>query len=289
MKNLNLQREIFKYYKKEMNSFIGYLNNVKNVTDEKSIHQLRVTVKRLRAAFNLLQLLLKKEFNAKKHYHIIKPVFKSAGKIREIQINSVCFNRYKLSPFLIEQYKLFYSVKEEADKIKLKKMITTIEVNLLDESKNKMKKLLKEVDDKTISGQCQSFIREKLQQIEQLIHIGNYQANIHKIRIHIKSLGAIVFLFYKINPSAELKQLQSLIKKNAALLGNWHDKVILTKSLKTFSTQNKELSKDDLLALSEVINKIEYENQLLIKDLNSTLNPIFKIAHSISSNKTSVN
>lgn len=282
MKNSNFQNYLFKYYKKETNSFIGHLNKAKTVSNEKNIHQLRVDIKKIRAVFHLLQLLFPKEFNGKKHYRLIKQIFESAGEVREVQVNVICLAGYKLSPSILKKYKLFYKKNADADKRKLKKMIAVFEVGLLNKSKTKIKKLLKELDDKKISGKCQSFIKEELRHTEQLIQTGNNPATIHKIRMHLKSLEAIALLFYKMYPGRELKKLLILIKKNGVLIGHWHDKIVLTKSLKEFSSKNGELSKADLSALSAVMDKITTENQLFIKNLKGTMNPIFKISRPIN-------
>jgi len=51
------------------------------------IHRLRVSIKRIKAVYQLLEEFSNGKFNAGKHYSIFKKIFNEAGKLREVQIN----------------------------------------------------------------------------------------------------------------------------------------------------------------------------------------------------------
>ncbi|MEA1887456.1 MAG: hypothetical protein U9N72_09625, partial [Bacteroidota bacterium] len=61
----------------------------------KDIHKLRVRIKRLKAIFRFLEFVHQSEFKARDHYNLFKPVFRTAGLIRESQINLRVLKEYK--------------------------------------------------------------------------------------------------------------------------------------------------------------------------------------------------
>jgi len=276
----NFSKYLFNYYKKQAESFVIHIEKAKSIPGEKNIHQLRVDIKKLRAIFNMLQLLFHDKFNADKYYAVFKPIFKNAGKVREVQLNSVLLSKYKLSPSIIKEYNLFFKDKGESSAKKLKIALSDFKTDRLDRSKIKIKKLLHEVKNKKISARHHLYIITEIQQIEQLLPSGNDPAIMHKIRMHLKSLTAIGLLFHNMSPDKELQKLLTLLKKNGTIIGNWHDKIMLAESLELFLTTKNKLSTDDLILLSQVVERIKKENKFLVIKLKNGIAEILKTAYS---------
>ena len=77
---------LYSYYKKDVHKFLEHLDKVKNKPDTKSIHQLRVDIKKLRAFIHLSELLFHDKFSSSDYTKIIEPVFKAATPVEPIEV-----------------------------------------------------------------------------------------------------------------------------------------------------------------------------------------------------------
>ncbi|MGP8214511.1 MAG: CHAD domain-containing protein [Bacteroidia bacterium] len=288
MKNDNLGKHLSKYYKKELTLFSKHLDSAKALPDEKNIHQLRVDIKRLRAIFRLLEMLFPKKFNAGKHSAVLKPVFKSAGEFREIQVNLAYLSQYKLPLHADKLYKQFLRKTERKILKKFKKTVGDFDMAGSDKAKNEIKKLCNATRGEKIRENCLLFIQKEAVRIENLSMAGDNPVIIHKIRMHLKSLDAIVSLFYKMNPDKKLNELLSHIKQSGEMIGTWHDKIMLVKSLEIFLIKFENLKSADLMALIKLLNKIKTEQQFFFLKMNKGIIPILKTVHGMKEFKTPI-
>ena len=276
MKKTDSNIYLYKYYKREVRTFLSHLDKVKNIPNEKSIHQIRVDIKRLRAVIHLFERLSPDKFNSKEYFNVFKSVYNSGGSIRETQVNINYLSRYKISPAMVKQYRHFANENKEKLYKKFKKAVANFDTELLKKSKTKIKNLCSKSDSKVINDKCLIFINEELKKTEQLLKAGDNTAIMHNIRIHLKSLNAIVSLYYKMNPDKKLKKVLMVLKQNGTSIGNWHDKIELIKSLERFIVKSEELKSDKLHNLVTLVNRLKKENQSFFKVMELKLKPIFK-------------
>lgn len=262
------KKYLFEYYKAKQHSFLLNMNKAVTMSSAGSIHQLRVDVKRMKAVFHLLELLFPKRVIAKKYVRILRPVFKSAGKIREGQVNSQLVAKYPLPSDTVKAYRQFLKKREKEYKVRFKNAIEHFHTDKL--SSSKIKKHCVKVKDKQIIDKSQSFINDELLTVKQISEKRSNAGNIHKIRMHLKSLHAIMALLNKIRTDKGVKKLLTLMKQCEDSIGEWHDRVGLINSLEDFQKDEKQR----VNLIKPVQNTIKKENRLLLKKIKDELKPI---------------
>lgn len=277
----NPENFLFDYYTTETYSFLKHLKKVKTLLNKNNIHKLRVEIKRIHAIFHLLEMLSPKSFNGTDYYACFKNVFKNAGRIREIQVNNICLSQYKLPPSAVLEYSKFANDKKKKFKKKLKKAVKSFDIVLLNDSKKEIKKLCEKTTNKIITNRCLQYIKQEASKIKRISVAGNNTETMHKIRIHMKSLGAIAILLYKINADKELEKLLMHIKETEALIGDWHDKVILVSSLEYFFKKTGHIADGEFSILTTLSSKIKKENQQLLKKVTAKVNATLKQIHNL--------
>jgi CHAD domain-containing protein len=275
----NITNHLSNYYSKEIDLFLEHLITANTVLTEKNIHQLRVDIKRIRSVFQFLEVIVKQELNTKQYTHCLKKLFINAGKLREIQVNRVCITKYRFPKEITEKYKKYLSKKEQELSNRLKKTIKDFDDSVLKKSKKLIKKTTFNLNNKKICDESLSYIKDKTRKIEKLLSAGNKPVIIHRIRMQLKSLHTIVSFLQKTNPSEKLEKTLKLIKQTGVLIGNWHDKLILINSLEIFFIKKEKITENELPVLEIILNKIETENNLILKNVKNKINSVVRTIH----------
>ena len=262
------------YYANEVDLFLEHLASVKTQPNEKTIHELRAEIKKLRSVFQLLEVIAKKEINIKQFASSLKDLFDTTGKIREIQVNQICFTKFKFPQEINDKYKKFLFNRENELGNRLKKTINHFDESVLINSKKQIKKLTGDLNNKKMWDACLFFIKNKTLKIENLLLAGNNPLIIHKIRIQLKSIHTIATFLQKINPKQKNEKTLQLIKQTGTLIGNWHDNLVLINSLERYFIKKENVPENKLPLLLRSINKIELENKLILRTAKVKLNEV---------------
>ena len=123
MEEKKIKDQLNHFYTNEVDLFLERLISVKTQPNEKTIHELRVEIKKLRSVFQLLDVIAKKEINIKQCANSLNDLFDTAGKIREIQVNQICFTKFKFPQEINDKYKKFLLNRENELGNRLKKTI----------------------------------------------------------------------------------------------------------------------------------------------------------------------
>lgn len=157
-----------------------------------------------------------------------------------------------------------------------KKTINDFDKSILINSKKQIKKITGDLNNKKMWDACLFYMKGKTLKIENLLSVGNNPLIIHKIRIQLKSLHTIASFLQKTNPIQKNEKILQLIKQTGALIGNWHDNLILINSLERYFIKKENLTENKLPLLLRSINKIELENKLILRTAKVKLNKVVK-------------
>lgn len=246
------------YFGKLCRLFKKHLKKTKSRFGVEDIHKLRVSVKKLRAFINLLEIASNGNFDKSKNLKTIDKLFSKAGKLREIQVNILLIKNYhNIIP------KDFIKYLEKQEKVKSKRLKKTLE----NFKKQKFKKecgeietFIKSLPGNDISAKCEDFISLKINIIRELKDDFTSIENIHEIRKAIRSISSIVDLLIDLNSNEKLKQEQYNLKASQDLIGQWHDRVILLTSIDKYEAKKEG-------KVEKLRDQINSENQDLIKKI----------------------
>jgi len=214
------------YFKVNSLTFKQNYTKAIKIADASSMHDLRVSVKRISALVRLINFGKSDNYRIKNNFPHLKLVFKTAAAVRDYQVLEILLMHYQQFKdlnieILLEQVNKFkqHAINEfftGAKKFNI--MAITRLFNLIASHINNL-------DGIFLSQQVPSFKSNRL------ILLANYSRpesdlyNLHSARKIIKELGYLIEMSES-NPSENIGELQ-VYKEAGRYLGEWHDRLVL--------------------------------------------------------------
>ncbi|MBI9039074.1 MAG: CHAD domain-containing protein [Bacteroidales bacterium] len=270
MKNSDCEYILSQIYKDAVNLFLLNVDLCLDL-EEDHIHQLRVGIKNLRAILVLVKVIKGKEFKKKKLSVIISKIFKPAGELRNIQIETMILGQYDSIETQI--YKNHLAEIEEKNGIYTKTALIEFNKKDFDLKNEKAKQIIETINNEDLCLGIEKLISNEFNKI---IQIRNELENIkalHEIRKHLKVLKSILKIKLVVNQDETTEVLLQQINSTETLIGDWHDKKLLTDSIIQFIENNN--IEPNINLLKNLIEKIKIENKTALKKIIFNLNEIF--------------
>lgn len=224
-----------KYYKEQVRVFTVFFNGLSSEPDFDEIHELRVALKKLRAAYHILEEFTEGKFDARKNYSSYKKLFKKAGKVREVQMNRNLMVNSRKAGKELELYLNFMKEKESRSYITFLKAMRKLKEAGPEHSHNRNGGLDKLMSREQFVYKIKEIIKGRGQKIRKLNFRKATNEDIHKIRKDLKILASALKLYHKFKLDGSLKSRIGEIKQIEQALGNWHDEVVLKRSVEEFA------------------------------------------------------
>lgn len=262
---------LYDLYETKINSFLLYLEKAKKTYEIEDIHQLRVNTKRINAIYQLIESATDLKFSATYHLKPAEKIFRYAGELREGQMNLEQLKAYGLpsDPMMI------YNVYLEKSQVKtirdLKKEIRNFDRIAFNHTISMIKNYCEQIGKKELIKKMDDYIQMKARSIRELLKKKQNPKNVHKIRMNLKAIDPILSLLNKTDPARfDSKSIDSL-KETALYIGDWHDRVILVRSIRKLLHGRKEntMSQEDLF--KKLIIHIQTDIQDLLDKIDTNL------------------
>lgn len=228
--------DIVTYHKNQVDAFQNYLFAAKKEMAVEDIHQLRVKIKELRALWKLLDIITNNKDLHRDLRTIIKPLFKKAGKVREIQVNMHLLSTYKqqyLCPVKEKWQQDLVVVKED-----LKDYLPYFENETLIKALQVSQDETNNLSRTEIQRGANILIHQKMLKSNELIPLLPNDQKMHKIRIHQKVIKEIFSILSILDLTKGLKTFSRDNHSLCRQLGDWHDMVDLHLALLAFDHSN---------------------------------------------------
>ncbi len=248
---------LFELYEEKVRSFLLYLEKAKKTYHIEDIHQLRVNTKRISAVYQLIESATALNFDAKAHLKPIKTIFKSAGKLREGQVNLELLKAYNLPPDAF----MLYSVNLEKSQVRtirvLKKEVDKFDKISFDHTIGMIKSYCEQIIKPELLDKMDHYIQIKAKSISQLLRKKQHPKNVHQIRMDLKAMEPVLSLLCSIHPEKYGREVFDSLKESALHIGDWHDRMILITSINTFLENLKPKNKPVQQAMLQIIDQIQ--------------------------------
>lgn len=258
-----MNEKLLKYYQLQKAIFESHFSKITKSTDAEVVHQLRLSVKRIRALFTFLSFIEGKK-KGRKHLRELKAIYKPTGVIRDTQVQVD----------LIKTYEERFIIKYDKYLDYLNKRINAGYKNLKNASQQDFSTPLIELEslvNKIISKHSEEELHENVNDIigENLAIIRNLnklptekEKHLHEIRRILKEMRYLLDIF-----KDSIKEVKSLkvglkrLKEIEKTLGKWHDQLngelLLDGFIDDLSTEDKgEIKKYKLLRKSITRDKL---------------------------------
>ncbi len=229
--------QIHEYFQIHKTKFENNFKIVKQTVQEEAIHDMRVSIKRLRLFYKFLDFYLNKQFNANKRSKILRKVFKSAAHLRDIQIQLTLLEDIEQTLNIkLTKWKNEFKKKENTKIEHLKEFLSEIDYIKINKQFQKSENSIKSVPANTdINTHIENYYNKCLAAIDQILK--QEKIDYHKIRKKIKELTYLT----EIQDIHMVKQNEKLnnLKQMGRLLGDWHDIDVFLKE--------QSLNNDDII------------------------------------------
>jgi CHAD domain-containing protein len=239
--------ELKKYFDKSSQKVVMYLSDSGGKHPVKTLHELRVEIKRIRFVCHLIQ-----HFNKKSDVDLIyKPyekVFKNAGKIRSIQMQR------KLITMLEESDVFDKIIKEHKrnEKKLLRKFFKKAEIQ--SEILNAYKPLINGEIEKIINPDLESYADHLLKFLFHNLTTKTKPEELHELRKKVKELIFMGRFSKALNEFISTRLNIEIADNLQEKIGDWHDKLEL---LNILSDKNIKVKKSELILFQIAITKIK--------------------------------
>lgn len=247
---------ILSYFKEQYSEFEKNYLVARETYDENAIHDMRVAIKKLKALFLFLEHLSEHQFNSSKNYLFYRRVFKSSGKIRDVQIQEqIIYSEIKGLNINCSIYIAHLKQKEEDAKRKFRSICKKTESNSQCKVHNRVLKIVDRLEGLDIKRKGFDYLLNKLNYIDFLSKKAVNSEKWHEIRTHIKqALYIIDLLNLFFEPDELLLSLHKKLKKFGERLGKWHDYDITYEQLRKFINEN--ILNQESADMFKLLNKI---------------------------------
>ena len=263
---------MLKYYDRNARSFLQYLEKTRRQLREEPIHQLRVHIKKMRAILELMEISSQGKFKKKPHFNLFSKFFNHAGNLREIQVNQLIIKKFRhkdVGPF----QKYLARDKKQADK-KLRKAVAGFDTKRFKKLNGELKPAVAGIDQEKIISQAEKFISGEIKKIKKLMPKLSNPRDLHKIRIRLKSMSAILRLGEVHQTGEKWTRLKKQIKPLELLIGDWHDQQVLATTMKQFVNKSRG-NNHEIENVKKLVKRIDRKNEKTVKQVGKRLRLVF--------------
>jgi len=261
-------KKLEKYFDQQHELVLKNLHIAQKILSEKPIHELRVSIKRIKALFGFLAQLLPETNKMCLHFQRFKKIFKATGALRDAQVQErlvlKCAKNWNLpapNHYLqhIQQqqkacFKTFQKTAGKADIAKITK-------------KDKLLyKQLQRVSAGTLYIDTEKLLRLRFKTVRDLVNNATEDAPLHEARKIIKSIYYVLHLVFV---PATLQQYQDL-KMLEETIGDWHDLAMLADNLQAFE-QEADTDTDTQAFLTKIVEEKQSLQQKIPALINQEL------------------
>ena len=258
---------LYHYYQKRNASFLLNIYKAGITTKENDIHKARVDLKKIFALFDFFKMIGFDTFKMEEPQKILNDVFKAAGKIREIQMNLLYIeNLGENDPAL----KLFSRYMKNNYKKKTRRFLQSIikfDEKRLTQIRGIIKKNCMNLNIEKIIHKCDVFFQMHSAKIKKYRLKSDETENIHKIRKEMKKISAIAGLLNLLQLDEFMENLIAVLSQAEFSIGEWHDRIVLNKSLDHFIKVNENKQE-------QIFDTLERVKQVVDKDTEDLLNKL---------------
>lgn len=190
-------------------------------SDQGRVHQFRLAIKKIRFLVRLLEELGLDSGAVRRFKKSIKPIFKSAGKVREFQLFADLIRPYADVVPILTQALLDGTAGEITwSSIFFEKELGKFDADLTKELERSLKKIRHKFSRDNMSGKVRQALREDMGKWP-LSHESLRKSDWHALRRDIKWVLAMVPLMS--DEDRFSRSLRDMLRHTTELAGEWHD------------------------------------------------------------------
>lgn len=281
MKKKEIGEFLFRFYRKRTASFLAHVYKASITGDSRDIHRARLDVKRIFALYGLFEMLDPTIFKHQGGYKLFRPLYRQAGKIREIQVNYILLSNPQPQAIEYDSFILWLREEEHNAISKFLQMVKKFKEAELKDTDKMIEEICHRSSIFRLRSKTIEYIRDKAEQVNDLQLNEPDEKDIHKIRKTLKAMATISTLVYSVKSAKWLDQVITSLNKTEMMIGDWHDHVILGTAIDRFLKRNSNIQAAELEALHLLQQTLNDYNLNLVQHFMPEVSAIVKIVSTI--------
>ncbi len=241
---------LYRFYRKRTSSFLANVYKTSITGDSKDIHRARLDVKKIFALYGLFEMVDPAVFRHRGGYKLFRPLYRQAGKIREIQVNYLLLTNPQPLDAAYDSFVVWLMEEERQATKRFLFLVKKFKEAELSSTDKVIEKICRSSSIFKLRSKTEAYIKEKAEQVKVLQSGQPGDKEIHKIRQHLKAMSTITTLVYSIKPGKHLDMIITSLNKTEMMIGDWHDRVVLKDAIERFLAGNTLVSGEELAALT---------------------------------------
>ena len=271
-----LRDAILSYYKSQINIIKHNYGLAVKQSAPDGFHDMRVSIKRIRALFKLVESINVK-FNADKKVLVFRKLFKSAGRVRDIQVQQDLVKSFEKR--MNKEFSTYDKYLRQREIRALKsfwRFSDNFDISTVDRNKRELRKALRDVTN--IEAEFRAARRLDVLKINLLAYFNNQKLSdklLHEIRILLKETRYTLGILQGNKPNTDnSKELDEKMRTAHQALGKWHDDDVGMISINKYKSHSIHDKLFDLNLYIDLFMKIKEEKEYFLGQFYRRWSPL---------------
>lgn len=226
-----------KHYKRQLANFFQFFDRTLDKQKMEDVHQMRVSIKKLRAMWSLIQMVNQDQWQKKVLSDLVRELFSEAGHLREAQVNLELVQATKKS--YLQPYKKYLKKSQKRSTKKLVRRMRTFKRKKFDRLNDQLLAMMKKIPDDLLVQEAAVFVFNRIKKVRKIKKYLPNEEKLHDIRKEQKVIQEVLNIIRVLSPENTLDHLRLQVKSFNQRIGQWHDYCVLNHSLKIFLKTNR--------------------------------------------------
>lgn len=229
------------YYKEQNKILMEKVSSLQKEMDVEELHDLRVTLKRMRTFFRMLDKTAPALLPSEEDYKAIRSFFKTAGTLRDLHVQDREMSKYEESLGIdLEFIHAYIKELEQEKEQKVNALLSQFDFSIFDRYEKHLAEQLKKKEIYEWFKMLLNFTDDRMKKAEKRIDQANTTEQLHKVRSRLKDL---MYYLEIINSDPNLNTISiDEVKDSQSFLGDWHDFVVSREFLHQYKKQHPEIA-----------------------------------------------
>jgi len=265
---------IITYYQKHRHLVEESLIASEDPEDIEAIHNMRLSIKRIRVVAKLADQLTDNSFNAKQSLKTLNKFFKVSGRLRDVQVIKhllIDLQNPDLSAVIGSLSKREYKQRK-----KYELALSSFDKSSLDAIEHRLRDGIEGMTTKRAMAGALLLLSDYLQDIRELFYMSTEEKRLHEIRTRLKDINYLNNTFdEQLGLEIQLNITSERLKELGELAGIWHDHLNLETVLGNYISKHPEFPQEG--PILEAIGKLKTRKQELQQEYSCILMNELKI------------
>lgn len=232
-----MQATILEYFRKHSALVEENLRLCSDPLDPEAVHNLRLSIKRLRVVNRLAERIGSGTFSGQETMQEVNALFKRAGRLRDIQVlRFLCDTLTDAPDTILQKFRENLQQRESKRRSKFEPVLSAFNKAVLADYEEQLAYILKDVTQDRAYFSAEEMLIGYISDIHELFYGSDGEERLHRIRSRLKDVNYLNNIFAETLPIEDYLHIQAgRLREVGELAGSWHDHLVFEYQLKKFA------------------------------------------------------